>query len=283
MWKILLIVLGVAMSAAVVAVAIANVRFDRRVDREIEAMRERASAEARFVTPEDLDGLPAPVRRWLNGAGVVGKAIPAAVQLRQEGEIRLGPGPSWMSFTADQHYTIDPVGFIWRVSAIAAPGIFIRGVDSLREGHGAMQMKPLALFAVVDASGPTLDQGSGLRYLQETVWFPFAALSRHIVWEAIDDSSARATLSLDGLEVSGTFYFDSDGRVIDFEALRYRDEQPQPTMRTWRTPLGEHATFGGILVPTAGEGVWSLDNGDFTYIRLRVLELKYDAVGAPKR
>ncbi len=90
-----------------------------------------------------------------------------------------------MPFHADQYYTIAPTAFLWRVSATAPPGIFIRGADSLRNGRGSMQMMPLALFKVVDASGPSLDQDSALRYLQETVWFPFAALSDAITWESI--------------------------------------------------------------------------------------------------
>jgi len=122
-----------------------------------------------------------------------------------------------MPFHADQYYTIDPVAFLWRVSAVTAPVIFIRGADSLQNGRDSIQMKPLALFKAVDASGSSLDQGSALRYLQETVWFPFAALSDVITWESIDDHSARATLTLDTISVSETFFFDEEGHVIDYE------------------------------------------------------------------
>jgi hypothetical protein len=32
----------------------------------------------------------------------------------------------------------------------------------------------------------------------------------------------------------------------------------------------------GLNLPVSGEGVWHLDAGDFSYIRLRVTELEYD-------
>lgn len=177
MWKTIAIGMAVAIGLAVASVWIANERFDERIEQEIEALLVRSSSQQRIAVEEDLAELPEPVQYWLSSAGIVGQPIPRTIRLRQEGEIRLGPDQPWMPFHADQYYTIDPVAFIWRVSASAAPGLFIRGVDSFRDGRGSMQMKPLALFAVMDASGPTLDQGSALRYLQETVWFPFAALS----------------------------------------------------------------------------------------------------------
>ena len=220
-----------------------------------------------------MTGLPEPVQHWLSAAGIVGQPIPSTIRLRQEGEIRLGPDQPWMSFRADQYYTIDPTAFLWRVSATAGPGLFIRGVDSFRDGRGSMQMMPLALFTVVDTSGPTLDQGSALRYLQETAWFPFAALSGAISWETIDNRSARATLTLDTTSVSGTFVFDEEGHVIDFRALRYRDED---TLQQWSTPMREHEVHNGVIVPTEGEGVWGSEDSAFTYIRVRLIGLDYD-------
>ena len=136
-----------------------------------------------------------------------------------------------------------------------------------------MQMMPLALFTVVNASGPALDQGTALRYLQETVWFPFAALSDAISWEAIDDRSARATLTLENITVSGTFFFNEAGFVTDFQALRYRGED---ALELWSTPMRDYEEHSGVIVPTEGEGVWGVEDDAFTYIRVRLIDLDYD-------
>jgi hypothetical protein len=32
----------------------------------------------------------------------------------------------------------------------------------------------------------------------------------------------------------------------------------------------------GLRLPVSGEGIWHLDAGDFSYIRLRLTELEYD-------
>jgi len=276
MWKLVLAGLAVAAGLGIFVVWNASHRFDRQVDRRIEAMLDAGRSEGRVVTDADLADLPEPIARWLRHAGVVGKPIPTTVRLRQRGRIRQSPESPWMSFRADQYYTIDPPGFVWRVSASIPPGIPVRGFDALDDGRGTMQMKPLALFSVVDASGPTIDQGAALRYLQETVWFPFAALSPSIVWNPIDASRARATLSIGSDEVSGVVHVDDAGRVTLFEALRYRDEAPAPALRPWQAVTREDRELSGIRVPTAGEGVWALDDGPFVYVELEILELEYD-------
>jgi len=276
MWKLLLAGFAVAVGLGAFAIWTANERFDRAVDRRIGDLLAAGRSEAHVVTDADLATLPEPIARWLRHADVVGKPIPASVRLRQRGRIRQSPESPWMSFRADQYYTIDPPGFIWRVSASIPPGVFVRGFDALEDGRGAMRMKALALFSVVDANGPTIDQGAALRYLQETVWFPFAALSRSIAWDAIDASRARATLSINGETVSGVVHVDEAGCVTLFEGLRYRDEAPAPALRPWQAVTREDRGMSGIRVPTAGEGVWVIDDGPFVYVELEILDLEYD-------
>ncbi len=276
MWRGVLLVLGLAIGIAGAAVWIANRRFDRQVDSQIEGLFSAVHAAGHVVTEGDLTPLPEPVRRWLRYAGVIGKPMPSTVRLRQVGRIRLGPESPWMPFRADQYYTLDPVAFVWRVSASMVPGLFVRGVDAFTGGLGRMQMKPLALFSVVDASGPSLDQGSALRYLQEIVWFPFAALSSHISWETIDDSHAKATLHGERGDVDGVFAFGEDGRVVSFEADRYRDEKPEAVLRPWRALTYDDAKVSGIRIPRRGKGIWVLDDSPFSYVEIEIVEIDLD-------
>ena len=79
------------------------------------------------------------------------------------------------------------------------------------------------LFAVADASGPEIDQGSALRWLAESLWFPYALVSDAIEWESIDARSARATLRGDGLATQAVFEIDEEGKIAALHADRYRD------------------------------------------------------------
>jgi hypothetical protein len=210
--------------------------------------------------------------RW---AGVVGTRRPATIHLRQHGRFRLGPDKPWLPFTAEEHYTTHPPAFIWPATFTIAPFIEITGRDAYVDGHGSIDMRLLGLIPLARQHGPKLDQGALLRFLNEIVWFPAAALSRSITWNAIDQTSAQATIHHAGASASAIFVFDELGRPLDMRAERYRTVGQGYQLSTWSTPFRDHGEFAGIRVPIAGEGIWKLDFGDFSYVDLRVDSVTY--------
>jgi Family of unknown function (DUF6544) len=73
-----------------------------------------------------------------------------------------------------------------------------------------------------------IDQGAELRFLAEIVWLPSAALSPYVEWEAIDVTSAKATMRHRGVPVSAVFYFDERGRFSRLTADRYTSRRKWP-------------------------------------------------------
>jgi hypothetical protein len=179
-----------------------------------------------------------------------------------------------MPFEAEQYYTTDPPGFVWIARFQMASALTIFGRDRYADGVGSIRMWLLSLIPVVGKSGGGLNQGALLRYLNETMWFPAAAVSPYITWEALDAHSARATMRYGGVSGSATFVFDEQGRLADMFAERYDDASGG--LQPWSTPIAAHGEFDGVRVPVAGEGRWRYPSGDFTYIRLRVTTLEYD-------
>ena len=184
-----------------------------------------------------------------------------------------------MPFGAEEYFAIDPPGFVWSARIGVAPLLAIEGRDRYLDGKGHMDFGALALVPVVSASGPELDQGALLRFLNEIMWFPAAALSPYISWEAMDADSARATMSYEGVSASAVFIFDAEGKPTNVEAMRYRQAGGRFVLDNWATPLSGYGEFEGVRVPTEGEAVWKLQSGDFAYIRLRVTDLEYDRSG----
>ncbi|MFP3361349.1 DUF6544 family protein, partial [Planococcus sp. SIMBA_143] len=76
------------------------------------------------------------------------------------------------------------------------------------------------MFTVADSSGPEIDQGTMLRYLAETIWFPSAALNDYIIWKHIDENNAEATMTYGDISATGVFTFNSEGDPTHFEAER---------------------------------------------------------------
>jgi hypothetical protein len=267
-------VAAVLLAAASAAVG-GRVAFERGASREVQALFGASRAvRPTIVTEADLATVPKSVQRWLRYSQVVGKERPVTVRLKQQGQLRLGQDQAWMPFEAEEYYTTDPPGFVWPVQMRMALLLSVTGWDRYVDGVGSIQMRLLSVIPVANKCGGGLNQGGLLRYLNETMWFPAAALSPYITWEGGSATSARATMSYGGETASATFMFDDEGRLTDMVAQRYNDARGR--LETWSTPIGAYGEFEGVRVPVAGEGVWKYETGDFPYIRLRVTDLDYN-------
>lgn len=277
MIKVVLIVLGIIVVLIASSIAIGNITFNKTVKNEVEELfRKSKETKPEVVTEEDIKDLPESVQRWLRHAQIIGKEEMKAVRLKQKGFIRTKEDQKWMPFEAEQYFTADEPGFIWKAKIKIAPLLFIAGRDKYYEGKGNMVIKPLSLMTVVNAKGKEMDQGTLLRYLGETVWFPTAALSNYIKWKDIDSNSARATMSYGEITASAVFKFNEKGEVINFVCERYMTVNDQYTLETYSVPLKDYKEFNGIRIPTKVEAVWNLKTGDFSYFRGEIIGIEYN-------
>jgi hypothetical protein len=150
----------------------------------------------------------------------------------------------------------------------------IAGRDRYAGGHGHMLIKVASLIPVADGAGPEIDQGTLLRFLGEIVWFPSAALSDTITWEAIDARSARATMRYGGASASAVFAFGDDGRFARLTAQRYMSAPGGPRLETWVIPATEWRVVRGVDMPVRGNAVWKLAAGDFDYYRWEITDVE---------
>lgn len=261
---------GVALvGAAALGVRIA---FDRRIAREVDSLLAEAQpANGRTIVERDLERLPEPVQRWLRFSKVIGTEWPATVRLEQHGDFRL-EGGGWMPFSAEQYFTVDPPAFLWKASFRMAPLVRIAGRDQYRGGEGSIDMRLASLVPVASKAGGGLDQGALLRFLGEVQWFPAAALADYITWEAVDATTARATMTYGGLSAAMTLTFDADGRIVESRAMRYNDARGRNEL--WINRNDSEREFGGIRIAVSGEARWEYDSGPFPYIRWRITALE---------
>ncbi|HKJ66399.1 MAG TPA: DUF6544 family protein [bacterium] len=278
--KILLIGLEILVGLIVVLVVVTVIgkkTFTGKVHREVTGMFDGAMpVNPDTVTESEVVGLPEPVQRWLRFSGIIGDERILTVRLKQRGEFRMSPDGSWMPFTAEQYYTTERPAFIWYTTMKSAPFLPITGRDRYWQGRGNMLIKLLSIVPVVDATGPEMDQGTLVRFLNEMMWFPSAALNDYMRWEAIDDTSARATMEYQGVSGSAVFSFDQNGEMTNMVADRYRSVDDRFELAQWATPIEESREFGGIRIPCKGEGVWNPDSGDFSYIRVEITDIEYN-------
>lgn len=142
-----------------------------------------------------------------------------------------------------------------------------------------MLIKMLGIRTIGDVRGDEMDYSSLVRYLNEMMWFPTAFLEDNIRWEAIDNSSARVTITDGGLSASAVMRFDEEGALTTFTGERYHEVGGEYVKDTWETPMTRYGEFNGLRLPVEGEAVWRMSSGDFSYIRLEITALEYNVTG----
>lgn len=261
----------------VIVINIGRIIFDRKVKGEVKKLfAEYHIDRTKVITKEDLIGLPEPIQKWLQKSQIIGKEKIVTVKLKQKGLFKTKKEKPWIPFKAEQYYNTDVPGFIWYATMKPAPLLTVKGRDMYYDGRGNMLIKLLSSIKIADASGPEIDQGTLLRYLNEIMWFPTAALNDYIEWQSIDQKSAMASMNYKGVKASAIYYFNEDGDLINFVAERYMDINGDFKIEKWSTPISDYREFNGIRIPSEGEAVWKLDSGDFSYIKIKLIDIDYN-------
>ena len=270
---------GVAL-AALGATAVAGALWKRETTRSVFRLTHRKSASARqppgTFSTDEIESLPAPVKRYFLAALRPGQPLVRSARLGQRGDFAMHPG-TWSPFSATQHVAVRPPGFVWDASIRIAPGVTARVRDSYIGGVGRMHGRIAAIVPVVDQGGTAeMASGSLHRYLAEAPWVPTALLpSAGVVWSEVDDSRARATLSDRGTTVSVDFQFNDRGEIIGMSADRLRDVNGRAVLTPWVGRFWNYELVGGMMIPREGEVSWILPEGAYPYWRGRIVEASY--------
>lgn len=229
------------------------------------------------VTLEQVQTLPAPVSRWLIFSGIIDKPMIHSARVKQSAWMKMKPEQEeWYPAKAIQYTTTETPAFIWSVEMKMSPLMHIRGRDKYTRGKGEMLIKLNGLLNIVNAQGEKMDEGTLQRFLGEMVWFPSLALSPYISWEAIDEHSARATMSYGDTSGSGIFWFNDQGDFVKFMAMRYKGNDADAQRYPWVLTVQDYAVFEGIRVPSQMQAAWQLEKGDWTWLKLTLDQVQYN-------
>lgn len=255
----------------VVILNIARINFNRNVNREWN----RLTAARKIIGENKESRLPSIVSKWLS-ATKSGSKVPSKVILTQRGAMRPKPSAEWMNFSATQFYTVDPPAFLWNSNINAGHAITIAGRDKFENGKGNMLIKPLYIYKLANASGVEIDEGTMLRYMGEIIWFPEAANMYYFNWQTLDSTSAELSMTYNGTSAKGVFTFDEEGHVKSFCAERFGDFNGQFRKETWEVKVTDHRLINGHFIGSKCDVTWKLKEGDFTWLKLEVEDIKYE-------
>ncbi len=245
-----------------------------------------ASAGRRPV-PERYDaneivGLPAPVQRYFQAVLTDGQRIIAAANIKMTGTINLSAtAEQWKPFTSRQRVVTRKPGFLWDAQVGLFPGVPVKVEDSYVAGQGQLHAKVFGLFEVADSQGAgEIARGEFMRYFAEAAWYPTALLpSQGVLWEAVDEASANATLVDGPITLTLLIRFNETGLIASLHADARGvgpDKDGVMVMLPWDCTWSDYRPCGGMLVPMAGGVAWLRPEGRKAYFVGNVQALQYE-------
>lgn len=255
-------------------------QFNKMVQKETAVLFKNIDViDTSFITEKDIFHLPKIVQKWMKNSGAIGKPNITSVRLKQKGKMKTKPKGKWMPFMAKQYFNVETPTFIWTTKVENNPLLYMIGRDKLVDSKGEMLIKLNALIPVVNTgSNDKINQGVMVRFLAETCWFPSASLNDYIKWELMDDTSAKAVLTINNKSVSGIFRFNTKGNIISFETHRYFGGRKDAKLEKWVIDMIDYKTFNGIKIPNKCEVIWQLKEADFNWLNLEITDLEYNVL-----
>lgn len=279
MWMKWMAIIGVLI---IVSLGIAAIYGGYRWQSDTDKLRAKLTKGQRTIEPKiydqkELEGLPAPVQRFFQTVLKDGQPIVTAVKLSQTGEFNMSETEDkWSPFTATQFVITQRLGFDWDARIQMAPGVNVFVHDTYLLGEGNLHASLLGFFTLAKMHNtPELNQGELLRFFAEAAWYPTALLpSQGVRWEAIDDTSARGTLTDGATTVSLVFQFNAEGAIATMRAeARYRDKL---TAMPWGGRFWEYSVCDGMLIPLRGEVGWEHPEGTRLYYKGLITEINWE-------
>jgi len=228
------------------------------------------------VTEADLAALPESAQRYLRFMSVVGRPRDWSLRFGWVGRFRPKLDGGWMNCEAWQYNTSLDVARVFHIRIRFGSLVPVLARDTYVRGRGRMLIRALDLFTVEDATGPELDIGELVTYLNDAVLLaPSMLLGPATTWSPVDESSFDVAVTDRGRTVTGRVFLDERGAPRDFSTTdRFCKDPDDPTrgwVRTqWTTPVEGWEMVNGRPLPTRGQAVWHLPEGPFPYADFRI-------------
>lgn len=228
----------------------------------------------------ELDGLPPPVQNYFHTVLKEGQPMITVVSLEHTGTFNMSEtGEQWRPFKSTQRVITRRPGFVWdaRIRIVPLLNVFVH--DAYIAGEGLLTAKLFGFLTVMEQPGtPELAKGELMRFFAEAAWYPTALLpGQGVVWEAIDDTQASATLSDGSTTVRLVFQFDARGLISSVRSDgRYREVDGVQLATPWQGRFWDYELHDNMLIPLEGEVEWLLPEGPKPYWRGHIQQIEYE-------
>ena len=253
-------------------------RYDRVVAAEIAAQPLRPGAPP--LTQEDLAGLPATVRRYVERSGALGRPRPQNMRVVLDADMYRGPGQAPMRATSIQYTFFDRPARLFLMKARMF-GLPVRALHVYRQEQATFTVRVASLVNMVDLRGDEISAAETVTVLNDLcLMAPGALVDPRLTWTPVDDRTAAVAFTNGPHRVSATLVFNDRDELVDF----WSDDRPDSSSGQfvplrWSTPVDEYRDVGGFHLLHRGSAVYARPDGPFTYGTFTLRSVEYDVAG----
>ncbi len=277
MRKTVIIIILIPIIFFIVFAIAATFLTNRFVEKKMQVVKlEAGENNSGVFTYDQLQNPPAVVQDYFKYAIKDSTRIPKTLLIEQKALFKTDARSGFKDLTAEQLFNTQKPGFVWNADIQLFPLLWIKGIDSYIDGRGNMLIKLLSSITITDAKGKEINQGSLLRYMLESVWFPtFLALNKNADWEGIDDKNAKLVLVEDGILMEVTFYFNEQHQLVKTESERYRSTSSGYILTSYTVYYSNYKEVDGFKIPTHAEVEWNAKEGNLLYGKFDLKKVQY--------
>lgn len=230
-----------------------------------------------IITDIDTIGLPLIARKYFEFSGIKNKQRIRFTKFKSTGILKLTLDGKWLDGYAEEYLTIPNPSRNWiaeiKQSSLITAYAHETYID--RKGRNTVELFAPSQFQI--SQGKEFDVSGLVTYLDDLFLTPTALFSSNISWTNQSDSTAQITIKDYENEISAICYFDKSGAITKLYCSdRYRAVGNGAEKTDWTTTFNNYQSFDGIIIPTEIEYIWHLENEDFCYAKVHILEIVFD-------
>jgi len=234
----------------------------------------------KVITEDDIVNLPEPVQRYFRYCGFVGKELLFNSTIEWDSvAFKMSPEKDWIPIKCLQFNSVkEPARFAYLYAPKMGVNMFV-GRDKYQDGKGNMHIKILGLFALQNEWGRAMDESSLVTILSESLFLPGYALQPYISWESIDSLSAKASITHNGITVSGTFYFKENGALEKFISYDRNQVDADGVAKKvpWIASVDYYEPMNGFILPAYVRATWKNPEGDYEYFKGKIQGITFNS------
>lgn len=245
------------------------------IKEKAELIKQNDTTETIF-TDELVKDLPKPIKKYLDVCGYMNTPVPVNANVHwKESFFKMGPEKEWGEITTLQFNSVKPIA---RVAYMKFSSMPVSARDIYKDGYGEMKVKLFNLFKIAFENSKETGQSALITSFAEFLIIPGYFVSDNINWETLNDTTVRATLTDNGMVVSGLFSFNEEGLLSRFETEDRYYSLGKSNYKKIRFSgvVDSYKKQGELRIAENVKVMWHLPEGDYEYYKGTIDKIEFN-------